>query len=136
MLASSIRDHSWCQALQMHRLCVTPPETILGPGNWFPQLPSHSAPFYQFFKVPPDSVQSDPASVPSQAKCNLLVPILHSSRLSPLLLKTEQHVCRTSSPAGTTAKSAANEGASFHCTVCTSKGCLEDGVTGKLIPSG
>lgn len=50
---------------------------------------------------------------PSQSKYNLLASILHSSRPSPLLLKTDQHLCRISSPAGTAAKPAATERASF-----------------------
>lgn len=50
---------------------------------------------------------------PSQSKYNLLASILHSSRPSPLLLKADQHLCRISSPAGTAAKPAATERASF-----------------------
>lgn len=131
MSASSIRDHEQCQALGMHRLCVTPPKTILGPGNLCPQLPSHSAPFHPFFKVSPDASKSDLAPTPSQS--NLLSSIPHSHRFSPLLLKTDQLLCRIPRPAGTTAKSAAIRNTSFLCTLCTSKGSLEDGATAELI---
>lgn len=132
MSASSIRDHDWCQALGMHRLCVTPPKTILGPGNLCPQLPSHSAPFHPFFKVSPDASKSDLVPTPSQSI--LLSSVLHSHRFSPLLLKTDQLLCRIPGPAGTTAKSAETERTSSLCTLCTSKGSLEDGATAKLIP--
>lgn len=135
MFASAVRDRSQCQALRMHRLCVTPPETSLGPGNLCPQLPSPSAPFYQFLKASAESVKCDLVPAPSQSKYNLLASVLHSSGLSPPLLKTDQHLCRISSPAGTTAKSAATERTSFLCTTCTSKGSLEDGAPGKLIAS-
>lgn len=105
MSASSIRDHGLCQALGRYRLCVTPPKSILGPGNLCPQLPSHSAPFYPFFKVSPDASESD--LFPTLSLSNLLPSILLSHRFSPLLLKTDQLLCRILRPAGTTAKSAA-----------------------------
>lgn len=116
----------------MHRLCVTPPKTILGLGNLCPQLPSHSAPFHPFFKVSPDAAKSD--LVPTLSQSNLLSSILHSHRFSPLLLKTDQLLCRIPRPAGTTAKSAATKRTSFLCTLCTSKGSWEDGATAKFIP--
>lgn len=94
----------------MHRLCVTPPKTTLGPGNLCPQLPAHSAPFHPFFKVSPDASKSD--LVPTPSHSNLLSSILPSHRFSPLLLKTEQLLCRIPRPAGTTAKPAATK-ASF-----------------------
>lgn len=103
----------------MHRLCVTPPKTILGPGNLCPQLPSHSAPFHPFFKVSPDACKSDLVPTPSQS--NMLSSILRSPRFSPLLLKTEQLLCRIPRPAGTTAKPAATKRISFLCTLCTTR---------------